>query len=170
LSNSGTALTDATAAQTTATTALTNAATAQTTATTALSTATSAQTAATAAQTTASTALANTVTLQTNVTTLQSMVSSQTSQVNSLFNLVTASQSESRHGIAAAIAMADAPFPSGPGRTSYATNAAIYRGVAAFSASLTHRLDTETPFAISIGVSHSGGKDTAYRVGVAGEF
>ena len=98
------------------------------------------------------------------------MVASQTSQINSLFSLTTANQTEARRGIAAAVAMADAPFPSAPGRTSYATNAAIYRGEPAFSLSLTHRLNTDTPFAISLGASYAGGKDTAFRVGVAGEF
>jgi hypothetical protein len=33
-----------------------------------------------------------------------------------------------------------------------------------------HRLPGDTPFAITAGVSHSGGKDTAFKAGIAGEF
>ena len=66
--------------------------------------------------------------------------------------------------------MANAPFPSEPGKTSYAANGATYRGEWAFSASLMHRLPGDTPFAITAGVSHSGGKDTAFKAGIAGEF
>ena len=66
--------------------------------------------------------------------------------------------------------MADAPFPSAPGKTSYAANGAVYRGELAMSFSLMHRIDSDTPFAFTAGVSHSGGKDTAVRAGIAGEF
>lgn len=87
-----------------------------------------------------------------------------------LFDLAATNRIEARQGIAAAVAMADAPFPSEPGRTSYAANGAVYRGEAAFSVSLMHRLDTESPFAITAGVSQSGGRNTAVRAGFAGEF
>jgi autotransporter adhesin len=75
---------------------------------------------------------------------------------------------EARRGIAAAVALA--PAPSGPGRTSYAANTAVYRGEVAVSASVAHRFNTDRPFALTAGISYSGGKDTAARVGVAGEF
>ena len=105
-----------------------------------------------------------------SITTLQALTANQGAQINSLFNLTTANQKEARRGIAAAVAMADAPFPSAPGRTSYAANGAVYRGQAAFSVALTHRLKTDTPFAFTAGVSHAGGSDTAVKFGVAGEF
>lgn len=87
-----------------------------------------------------------------------------------LFDLVNLNRREARRGIAAAVALSAAPFPSAPGRTSYTANTAIYRGEVAFSASVAHRLDVGSPFAVTAGVSHSGGRDTAARVGVAGEF
>jgi autotransporter adhesin len=87
-----------------------------------------------------------------------------------LFDLANVNQKESRRGIAAAVAMADAPFPSAPGKTSYASNGAVYRGEFAFSLSLMHRLDVDSPFALTAGISQSGGKNTAIRAGIAGEF
>jgi autotransporter adhesin len=73
-------------------------------------------------------------------------------------------------GVAAAMAMADAPFPSAPGRTSYTANTAIYYGKVAFSASLSHRLNTDSPFAITGAVTYGGGNGVGGRAGVAGEF
>ncbi|MHA6316470.1 hypothetical protein ACXYN8_02275 [Altererythrobacter sp. CAU 1778] len=35
---------------------------------------------------------------------------------------------------------------------------------------LTHRLDTDGPFAVSASVSHAGGKSTGATVGFTGEF
>ncbi len=93
----------------------------------------------------------------------------ETGQVQ-LFGMVNANQREARRGIAAVAAMTAAPFPSEPGRTSYAANGAAYRGEYGFSLSLAHRFKGDTPFALTAGVSHSGGSDTAVRVGVAGEF
>jgi trimeric autotransporter adhesin len=91
-------------------------------------------------------------------------------QVASLFNLRTLDRKQNQRGIAAAAAMAQAPFPSAPGKTSYTAASGVYRGEVAFSASLSHRLNTGAPVALFAGVSHSGGKDTAARVGVSGEF
>lgn len=91
-------------------------------------------------------------------------------QIDGMLNLSYSIRKEARRGIAAAVALTNAPFPSASGRTSYAANTAVYRGEIAFSASFAHRLNIDTPFAITAGVSHSGGKDTAARVGIAGEF
>ena len=77
---------------------------------------------------------------------------------------------QSRAGIAAAMAQADAPMPSEGGRTSYMGKGATFRGEYAFSLGLTHRLKTDAPFAVMASVSHSGGKNTGATVGVAGEF
>jgi trimeric autotransporter adhesin len=66
--------------------------------------------------------------------------------------------------------MANAPFPSAAGKTSYAAKTGVYRGEVAFSASLSHRLNTRSPFAFTASVSHSGGKDTGVTAGLAGEF
>lgn len=67
-------------------------------------------------------------------------------------------------------AMTDAPFPSAPGKTGYAANGAVVRGQFAISATISHRLDVGSPFALTAGFSQAGGKNTAARVGVAGEF
>jgi autotransporter adhesin len=91
-------------------------------------------------------------------------------RVDTLFDLVSHNRREARRGIAAAVAMTQAPMPSAAGRTSYAANSAVYRGEFGFSASIAHRLGDENPFALTAGVSHAGGKNTAARVGIAGEF
>jgi len=77
---------------------------------------------------------------------------------------------DAQAGIAAAVAMASAPMPSAPGRTSYAVNAATFRGEQAVGASIAHRFDTANPFALTAGFSYGGHKNNAARVGVAGEF
>jgi autotransporter adhesin len=181
----------ATNAQTTADTALDNAATAQSTADSALaqSNSNAAQIAAQAGQisdiqqvnTTQSSQIAA---LQaagsgqaSQIAALQSSSATQALQIGALqqgqaqlFDLVQLNRREARRGIAAAVALAPAPFPSAPGRTSYTANTAAYRGEVAFSAAIAHRLNAAAPFAITAGISHSGGRDTAARIGVAGEF
>lgn len=101
---------------------------------------------------------------------IQALDTQQTAQINTLFDMVNHNRDEARRGIAAAVAMASAPFPSEPGKVSYAANTAVYHGQWAFSASLSYRIPGDTAFAITAGVSHSGGNDTAARFGVAGEF
>ena len=91
-------------------------------------------------------------------------------QVNTLFDLSAVNRKRADRGIAAAVALTDAPFPSAPGKTSYAANGAVYRGEFAISASISHRLEVDSPFAITAGFSQAGGKNTAARVGIAGEF
>lgn len=91
-------------------------------------------------------------------------------QVNSLFDLREHDRRDFKRGIAAAIALADPSMPSGAGRTSYASNVSTYRGEIGFSAGVAHRLNTENPFALTAAVTHSGGKNTGARMGIAGEF
>ena len=64
--------------------------------------------------------------------------------------------------------MAQPAFPSADGKTSYASNVAYYRGEVGFSAGLMHRFDGA--FAVTAGASFGGGKNTAVKAGVAGEF
>ena len=73
-------------------------------------------------------------------------------------------------GVAASMAMTDAPMPSAPGKTSYAAKGAVFRGETAFGASISHRLNTVAPLALTAGISHAGGRNTGATVGVAGEF
>ncbi|MDP4024985.1 hypothetical protein Q8W71_20360 [Methylobacterium sp. NEAU 140] len=78
---------------------------------------------------------------------------------------------EARQGVAMALAMATAPMPSAPGRTTWATNAATYRGEWAGGVALAHRLPTCcVPIAITAGVSYGGNSSVGARAGLAGEF
>ena len=89
-------------------------------------------------------------------------------EVGVLFDLATTQRKETRQGIAAVTAMASPHFPSAPGKTSYASNVGYYRGEIGVSAGLMHRFDGD--FAVTAGVSYAGGKNTAIKAGVAGEF
>jgi hypothetical protein len=91
-------------------------------------------------------------------------------RVDILFDLRKSDRRDSREGIAAGMAMADAPMPSAAGRTSYAVNVATFRGQQAVSASLRHRLDTSMPLAVNASFSYAGNRNNGARVGVAGEF
>jgi trimeric autotransporter adhesin len=90
--------------------------------------------------------------------------------VGALKSEVDANRTESRQGIAAAIALANAAMPSAPGRTSWAANVGHFKGESAFGGSLSHRLDFDNPFAISLGYSYGGGDSHAARFGLMGEF
>ncbi|MNK47884.1 Adhesin YadA precursor [compost metagenome] len=87
--------------------------------------------------------------------------------------LTAAAVSEARSfaakGVAAAMAMGDAPMPSAPGKTSWAAQLANYKGHSAMGASVVHRLATDMPLALSAGVSGSSGS-VGVRVGLKGEF
>lgn len=65
--------------------------------------------------------------------------------------------------------MVSAPVWSVPGRMSWAVGAGINRGEHALSASFTHRLTTDKPFAVVGGVSFSGDEASA-RVAFIGEL
>ncbi|MGO4449877.1 hypothetical protein AB4Y96_13195 [Phyllobacterium sp. TAF24] len=88
----------------------------------------------------------------------------------SLDSSIRETRTEARQGIAAAMAMSSAPMPSAAGRTTWATNAATFRGEAAFGASVAHRFDTDNPFGVTGGVSWGGGGNVGVRVGMMGEF
>lgn len=79
-------------------------------------------------------------------------------------------RASARQGIAAAIAIGNAPMPSGPGRVSYDINVATYRGEQAVGGSFKYRLNLSDPAAISVGFSSSGKRNQAARIGVSGEF
>ena len=98
-----------------------------------------------------------------------SAVAAQGRSIHTLFDLRNYDRRENQRGIAAAMAMADAPMPSHAGGTSYMAKTAVFRGQVGFSAALSHRFGS-APFALSAGVSHAGGKNTGANVAVAGEF
>ena len=73
-------------------------------------------------------------------------------------------------GFAATVAMTPVQIPSTPGRFSYALNGAAYRGQYATGGSMMYRLNTRNPMAVGAGFTRAGGKNSAVRVGIAGEF
>ena len=89
-------------------------------------------------------------------------------RVNTLFDLADTDRQDARRGIAAVAAMAHPHFPSESGKTSYASNVAVYRGEVGVSAGLMHRFEGD--FAITAGATYAGGGNTAVRAGIAGEF
>ncbi len=89
-------------------------------------------------------------------------------QIDTLFDLNETIDKDAQQGIAAIAAMSHPHFPSEPGKTSYASNVAVYRGEVGFSAGVMHRFDGD--FAITAGATYAGGNSAAFRAGVAGEF
>lgn len=104
------------------------------------------------------------------ISSLQAVQSQLQDRVGTLFDLRQGDRRDTQQGIAAAVAMGQAPMPSAAGRTSYVFNLATFRGEQAIGGSLMHRLEGDRPFAISAGFSYSGQHNNAARVGVAGEF
>jgi hypothetical protein len=81
-----------------------------------------------------------------------------------------ATRNEARQGIAATAALAYAPIPSAPGKTSWAANVSTYEGVTGYGFSLAHRLATAKPFALTIGYASGGRGSNVFRAGLQGEF
>ena len=78
---------------------------------------------------------------------------------------------EARQGVGLAIAQATPPMPTEPGKTTWATNGATYRGEWAGGVALAHRLPTCcVPIAITAGVAYGGDNALGARAGLAGEF
>jgi autotransporter adhesin len=92
------------------------------------------------------------------------------SQIDTLFDLRSQDRRDMKQGVASAVAITNAPMPSAPGRVTYAINGAAFRGEYAVGGSMMYRLNTESLMAVGLGVSSAGNKNTAVRVGVAGEF
>lgn len=92
------------------------------------------------------------------------------SALNGVVSLSYDIRTEARRGIAATTAMATAPMPSEPGRTSWVANTAIFRGELGFGGSIAHRFDTKVPLAITAGFGYAKGGNSIGRVGMAGEF
>ena len=101
---------------------------------------------------------------------LQALTALHSTQIGDLYAVTDRDRRQARRGTAAAVALTAAPMPSEPGKTSYTFNLATYRGEQAAGASIAHRFMTDSPFALTAGVSYAGKGDTAARVGVAGEF
>lgn len=97
-------------------------------------------------------------------------LAAQQDQITALFDLRKLDRRDTSKGIAASLALTSAPMPSEPGKTSYAVNAATFRGEQALGVSVMHRVDTSNPFAIAAGFTYAGDNNNGARVGVAGEF
>ncbi|HEX6603991.1 MAG TPA: hypothetical protein VF027_03815, partial [Sphingomicrobium sp.] len=91
-------------------------------------------------------------------------------QIDTLFDLRSRDRRDMKQGVAAAMAMGDAPMPSEPGRVSYLLTGASFRGEFAGSASLMYRLNTRSPIALQVGAAFAGNKNNGARIGIAGEF
>ncbi|GAB4362955.1 MAG: hypothetical protein Kow0026_27140 [Oricola sp.] len=90
--------------------------------------------------------------------------------VSALYRLIDDVRTESRRGIAAAMAMANAPMPSAPGRTSWAANISVFEGEPATGFALAHRFDTVQPLGISGAIAVTAGGVPGARAGMFGEF
>jgi autotransporter adhesin len=101
---------------------------------------------------------------------LGARIGSLQSGVDDLRALQEVDRRDTFRGIAAAIAIANAPMPSAPGRVSYAMNGARYRGENAFGGSLMYRVPGTSSFALGVGFSSGGSNSNAVRVSAAGEF
>lgn len=94
-----------------------------------------------------------------------------TTIVNQLDARQAAAQKEARGGVAAAVALVNAPMPSAPGKTSWAGNVAKFRDQYAMGFSFAHRLNSNAPLAMTAGLAYTPGTgDKAGRIGMAGEF
>jgi len=115
----------------------------------------------------------NTTAIAANTTAIGNLQATQAlveGRIDTLFDLRRSDRRDMKQGVAAAMSMAQAPMPSGPGRISYALNGATFRGEYAIGGSLNYRLNTEAPMMFSVGASFAGNKNNGFRVGVAGEF
>jgi trimeric autotransporter adhesin len=102
------------------------------------------------------------------ISAMEAAQASLANSVDSLFDLRQLDRRDMRKGIAAAVAMGHASMPSATGRTSYVLNAATFRGEYAIGGSIMHRLSAD--FGVGAGFSFGGRKNSAVRVGIAGEM
>ncbi|MCJ2143034.1 hypothetical protein [Methylobacterium sp. E-066] len=102
---------------------------------------------------------------------VQSQVNNLEAKTDTMQRYAVQTRKEARQGVAMAIAMATAPMPSAPGKTTWATNGATYRGEWAGGVAVAHRLPTCcVPIAITAGVAYAGDSNLGVRAGLAGEF
>lgn len=101
---------------------------------------------------------------------LQTLTNLHTAQISELFAITDTDRRDSRRGTATALALTTPSMPSNIGGVSYALNAATFRGEQAIGLSFAYRTNSENPFAVTGGISYSGGDSVGARVGVAGEF
>jgi trimeric autotransporter adhesin len=109
--------------------------------------------------------------LGSRIDSVQSQVNNLEAKTDAVQRYAIQTRKEARQGVAMAIAMATAPMPSAPGKTTWATNGATYRGEWAGGVAVAHRLPTCcVPIAITAGVAYGGDNALGARAGLAGEF
>ncbi|MBA9061920.1 hypothetical protein [Methylobacterium fujisawaense] len=102
---------------------------------------------------------------------VQGQVNALEAKTDSVQRYAIQTRKEARQGVAMAIAMATAPMPSAPGKTTWATNGATYRGEWAGGLAVAHRLPTCcVPIAVTAGMAYGGDNAVGVRAGLAGEF
>jgi hypothetical protein len=105
-----------------------------------------------------------------NVSQLNSLSASLGSQIGGLQSQINNNLTEARRGIAAAVATANPPMPSLPGRTTWQLRTGFFEGQTGVGVAFAHRLDTAIPMALMAGYGNGGGIEHTGYVGLMGEF
>lgn len=93
------------------------------------------------------------------------------SQLNALSSTIDNVNKEARLGIAATAAIANAPTPSGPGRTTFAINGSVYHDTGGVGVAFQHRFaGTRIPVYFSGAYGNGGGREHVGRAGLAFEW
>ena len=93
------------------------------------------------------------------------------SQISSLSGRIDDVNNAARRGIAATAAMAYAPTPTGPGRTTLAINGSAYENTGGVGVAFQHRFaSTRIPVYFSGAYGNGGGREHVGRAGVAIEW
>src|SRR5205085_7749090 len=101
---------------------------------------------------------------------LQGVAGNFQSQINTLSTAIGDVRTEERRGIAAAVAIANSPTPSAPGKTTVAVNTGFFQGQTGVGIGFAHRLNTSVPVIVSGAYGNGGGDTHIGRAGVAVEF
>jgi autotransporter adhesin len=100
-----------------------------------------------------------------------SQINAINSQLGALSSTINNVNTEARRGIAATAAMASAPTPSGPGRTTFAINGSFFESVGGVGVAFQHRLaGASTPVYVSGAYGNGGGKEHVGRIGLGFEW
>jgi autotransporter adhesin len=101
---------------------------------------------------------------------LSSVASGMSAQVNGLQGQINNNLTESRRGIAAAVATATAPMPSLPGKTTWQLRGSLYENQGGVGIGFAYRLNTSVPLAVVGGYGNGGGSANTTYLGLTGEF
>src|SRR5262249_59739821 len=89
-------------------------------------------------------------------------------QMGGLQSQISATLTEARRGIAAAVSIATPPMPSLPGRTTWQLRTGFFQGETGVGVAFAHRLNTAIPMAVMAGYGNGGGSGETGGVGVLG--